>query len=393
ASMTACGQHSLDPPERLSFEDTLVAAGTVPFGLTMLDKLVKSSPGANILISPLSLSDGLVLAYTGAAGQTQSEIGNVLGVAGKTPDSVEQGYADLTNWVTGIDPGTQVDVANGVWVRQGVSLNWDYGSRCGRLGATDRTLNFNDPSAAQTINGWVSDATRSNITHLVSPEDLGQPDSAAVLTNAVYFHGTWTNRFDTSATHSQAFTMDGGVRKQVQMMTAAATYSYGQSDAWQSIALPYGNGSFAMLVVLPAAGHSVDDLVARMTPGAWNALTHQMQPSKVNLSMPRFKMSYTNETLAQPLADMGMPSAFGSSANFSLMSPTDLYIGKVAHETMIEVNEEGTVAAASTGIEMRVKAGMERANPVMVVDHPFLFAITDSATGALLFVGIVNDPQ
>ncbi|MGO8672654.1 MAG: serpin family protein [Capsulimonadaceae bacterium] len=394
ATMTACGlrRNSLPPPPPPpppTSQGMQVAAGTSPFGLSLLARLEKEAPARNILVSPVSVSDCLALAYTGSGGQTRDDIGRVLGLGGMTSDSAGQGYAGLTNWVTRIDPHTQIDIANGIWVRQDHSLRPDYLNRCNRMGAGARSLDFNNPSAAETINQWASYNTKGLISNLVSPSDLGL--MLAVLTNAVYFHGTWTDRFDKSVTHLQTFTLGSGAKKPVPMMGASDTYKFAETHTWQAVTLPYGNGSFAMTVVLPIGGHSVGDLVAGMSAKQWRSITGRMLPTEVQLSLPRFKVDYTN-SLKDALGKMGMRSAF-ESADFSPMSPDALAIGDVIHKAVMEVDEDGTVAAAATAATLVESDDGGPAPCIMVVDHPFLVAITDTKTGALLFVGVVNDPQ
>ncbi|MGO8671812.1 MAG: serpin family protein [Capsulimonadaceae bacterium] len=369
-----------------------VSDGGIRFGLALLAQLTRGSASGNIVISPLSLTECLALAYNGTAGTTATEIGGVLGVEGVSLDTANQGYAGLSSALQQADPATEIDIANGLWVQDGRPLRDDYVQRCSAsLGASLRTLDFTRPESAGEINTWVDKATHGKITNIVSP---GQLRSApAVLTNAVYFHGRWTTPFDKTLTKNGPFTLEGGGTKQAPMMSAERSYRYVETEDWQGVALPYGNGRLNMIVLLPKPGQDPGHLAAGWTAQSWNDLVSGMRPADVQLKLPRFHADYTAENLKEPLSALGMPTAFSTSADFSAMSNSRIGIDAVVHKAVIDVDEEGTVAAAATAIIMRSLAVRVPIPPhVMIVDHPFLYAITDSQTGALLFLGIIRDP-
>jgi serpin B len=214
-----------------------------------------------------------------------------------------------------------------------------------------------------------------------------------VLVNAVYFHGRWKDPFEQTATVVRPFTLLSGAKPQCPFMSRSGSYKYLKGDGFQAIRLPYGSDRFAMYVVLPDAIDGLPALLRGLDRKEWSAWLGKMQPSEGSISLPRFKVEY-GEELSKPLVALGMASAF-AKADFSGMTVhRDLFISEVAHKTYVDVNEEGTEAAAATEVGVAASsAPMSPGTPFnMVVDHPFLCAIRDDKTGEILFLGAIYDP-
>jgi serine protease inhibitor len=381
------------PPASTQNAATTVTTGNAEFGFRLLAKLVTAKPHDKILISPLSLGDALALAYNGAKGRTASEMRDVLGLGGLTLVQADNGFAQLNGSVSGADPKTEIDIANALWARAGAGrFAPDYLDRCRRyLDAIPQTLDFLSPAAASAINQWVSDHTKGHITRIVEPAMLRR--SQAVLTNAVYFHGTWASPFNPRRTRDEPFYKDDGSSVSVAMMSIEGRFQYASTDGVQVVELPYGNGRLSMVVVLPSAGTSLSDVVGKMTASQWQEMLGSLKSTRVALSMPRYTMDYKDAGLAETLGALGMPTAVSAYADFSGTGIPGLYIGAVVHEATMDVDEAGTVASAATGIMMMPLAVIASPSTVMTVDHPFLCAICDSATGTVLFAGVVRVPR
>jgi serpin B len=369
-----------------------VAQGGNAFGLALMRTLTQSGNGKNVFVSPFSVSQALSLALNGAGGATRDEIAATLQLRGTPLDAINQGNAALLTSLSNPDPKVSLSIANALWANRDTTLKPDFQDRCHRYyRAQTSTLDFSNPSAAGTINAWVSKNTQGKITELVTASLIRH--SPAVLTNAVYFHGQWTNAFDKTDTRDAPFTLQGGGTKSVPMMVRTSSYSYLDAPGFQAIRLPYGTGRIAMYVFLPKDKSGLNAFVHSATPANWNGWLSRMRPSAVSLFLPRFKASQ-DLLLNQPLARLGMGAAFGAGADFKPMGLERGFIGDVIHKAILEVDEQGTVAAAATGMVMRSAAvSVPRPPAVMRVDHPFFLAIRDDSTGALLFTGAIRNPE
>jgi serpin B len=213
------------------------------------------------------------------------------------------------------------------------------------------------------------------------------------LINAIYFYGAWTKPFDNAATRDRSFTLLDGSEKMHPMMYQDGRYRYLRGEGFEAVALPYGDESMSMYVFLPDRGSSLAAFLGTLGPDSWEQWMEGFRSMSGSIVLPRFTVEYGIE-LADVLTTLGMGIAFDAEeADFSLMSPLPLYIGRVMHKTFVEVNEQGTEAAAATSVEMLLTAVRPSETFSMVVDRPFFCAIRDDATGALLFIGAVVDPQ
>jgi serpin B len=254
-------------------------------------------------------------------------------------------------------------------------------------------LDFSRPDAADTINGWVKQQTKGKIEEIVdSPISA---DKVMFLINALYFKGQWATQFDPKMTHDAPFTLQDGSTINVPTMTRNGEFEMKSGDGYRAVRLPCGNGRFSMVVFVPAQGSDVYALAARLTPDTWRAMTTGFAKRTLPLTMPKFTLEY-EITLNDGLKALGMEEAFDpGSADFTVMvdpkwlGPERAYISEVKHKTFVEVNEEGTEAAAATSVGISVTS----APLPFAVDRPFLAAILDSATDTVLFLGLVLDPR
>jgi len=270
-----------------------------------------------------------------------------------------------------------------------VPFEADFVQRCREsYGAEARELDFTDPNAPAVINAWVSDKTAGKIPTII---DAIATDMVLYLINAIYFKGSWAEKFDPAKTRDGTFALADGTRVTTPMMARTGSYGYHRGDDFLAVHLPYGDGKIGMYVVLPDEGVGLARLAGELGGAGWGAWMAQTQVERVDLSLPRFRFDY-DVVLNDALKAMGMGIAFQQQgADFSGMSPVGPYISEVKHKTFIEVNEEGTEAAAVTSVGVGTTA--VPLNVTVAVDRPFLFLIRHNPTGTLLFVGAVVDPR
>lgn len=361
------------------------------FGFRLLARLAPAQPRQNIFFSPFSISQALALTLNGAGGATRGGIAQTLGIGTLPTGAFNAANGLLRPSLENPDPQVELTVANALWIQQGRTFAPKFQAQCQQFYDADTTaLNLGSPSAAPTINHWVSQNTRGKITTIVSPLDL--INAQAVLTDAVYFHGKWAVPFEKASTQPKPFTRADGSRKSVPMMSGENEWSYGQTPSFQAVRLPYGKGRIALYVFLPRKPSGLDAFLQTATAANWNGWLARMQPTEVHLLLPRFHADDAL-TLNDPLSRLGMASAFGPQADFAPMGLPDCYISKVLHKATLDVDEEGTVATAATAVIMTESARRPPPSPIqMRVDHPFFCAIRDDATGTLLFLGGIREP-
>ncbi len=365
-----------------------VAAANTDLGFRLLKQLNEEAPDKNIFFSPFSVSGALTLALNGAGGTTQTHLAAALGLETLPLEQINRANGLLLPVLRNPDPQVRISVANALWAGTDLVFDTEFQKRCHQFyDARADTLDFSTPAAADTINGWVKDATSGKIDRLVSADDLR--GSAAVLTNALYFHGLWSRKFDKSHTQSKPFALGPDSTKLVPMMTQQGSYAYLETPQFQAISFPYGQGRLSLYVFLPKPD-SLSEFIAGLDANVWREWLGTMRLAGVTLFLPRFKAECLTR-MKGPLCRLGMASAFTAGADFKPMGLHDGFIGDVIHKAMLEMDEEGTTAAAATAMSM--PRGITRPNAVMRVDHPFFCAIRDNVTGTLLFAGVIRDPQ
>ena len=386
------GDEGRDESEPVSIDMNIVTANT-QFGFNLFDEIRKTEQDKNIFISPLSISIALAMTSNGASGETEQAMANTLQLQALDTESINTGYASLRQALQVADPKVILTIANSLWARQDVLFKQDFLQRNTEyFGAEVSALNFMAPSTLTTINQWVNTNTNGKIQKIL---DEINPDTVLFLINAIYFKGTWQTEFDPSHTRDGTFHLGTDGEKQVPMMTRTGDYPYyeNREEKFQAISLPYGNGRMSMYIFLPSPESNLNTFFNGLDTENWEHWISQFNEQEVFLSMPKFKLEY-EKTLNNPLQSVGMGIAFApGAADFSRMADLEalgknLYIGEVLHKAVVEVNEEGTEAAAVTSVGIRATS----APPAFIADRPFFFAIRDNETKTVLFMGTVIDP-
>ncbi|MGB7893844.1 MAG: serpin family protein [Microcoleus sp.] len=373
------------PNNQINVDARLVAANT-KFGFNLFNSLTKQQPNQNIFISPTSVALALSMAYNGVSGETKQEMTKVLELTGMTPQEVNAGNQALQNSLQKVDPNVQVSIANSLWAKQGFSLKPEFLQINQRYyNATLTELDFMNPQALRIINNWVSQKTQGKIDKIV---DRISSEQVLFLINAIYFKGNWKTPFDKSQTANKTFSLPDGSSKQHPMRSQKGFYWYYETDKFQAVSLPYGKeGALAMYIFLPNSNSNLATFLQQLTPENWKKWMQEFSEKKGIIEIPRFKIEYEVE-LSNTLIVLGMAGIFDiSQADFSPMTDDKIAVDSVKHKTFVEVNEEGTEAAAVTSIETRSSPFQ------MNVNRPFFCAIRDNTTGTILFMGTIVDPQ
>lgn len=356
------------------------------------------SDDGNLFFSPSSISTALAMAYAGAAGETEAEMAKTLHFQ-MPKDQLHDGMLALQGlWSTpDKKKGIRLNLANRLWGHEGYEFLPEFLAVTREKYAAELArLNFaQTEDARQTINRWVEDQTEDKITELL-PVGVLSADTKLVLTNAVYFHGIWSDPFNKDRTKDEDFYLTKTDKFEVPMMHRWDEFRYGAVDDLQVLELPYGDGSFSMVVLLPKEIDGLANLESKLTFQnfqQWMASVKHEDEVKVHL--PRFKTT-SQFQMADTLKAMGMELAFdANAADFSGMTGgRDLFISAVIHKALVDVNEEGTEAAAATGAVMAPTAAIQEPKepPVFRADHPFVFMIRDTRNGAIMFLGRITNP-
>ncbi|MCM2465451.1 serpin family protein [Methanoculleus oceani] len=391
-----------ETPDNRTAPDGSVAAGNNRFAADLYRQLAGDPQyaGQNLFFSPYSISSALAITYEGARGTTADEIGSVLHLP-ENESLRRAGFAGLDAALNSGDANYTLRTANALWAEETYPFLPEYIETAGRWYSANATnLDFvNNPEASrQTINRWVEERTEDKIRDLL-PAGSINPLTRLVITNAIYFKGTWVEQFDANETTEEEFRVAENETVQVRMMQRTdedAVYGYAQTDTLQALEMPYahGNGTeLSMLVLLPKE----DNLTAAeeaLDAETLAELRESLVRERVRVFFPKFTLE-TEYSLPPTLAAMGMPTAFTGEADLSGMDGTDmLFISEVVHKAFVDVNEEGTEAAAATGVVVNLKsAPVEDFTPVFRADHPFVFLIVEEDSGTILFMGRVANPE
>jgi serine protease inhibitor len=378
-------------------DDSTLAVADNGFGFKLLRQLVAEQPTQNIFISPYSAATVLQMVGNGAVGRTRAEMQQVLGTENLPDAEVNAANKNVAQSLNDANAKVILNTANAIWYRSGVSVNPRF-LACNRdfFGATVEPLDFGDPAAVDVINSWASEKTHGRISHIADGM-IDPANTQLFLANAVYFKGKWEDPFDASDTKDQPFYLRDGSQKTVSMMTKTKTFTYRHGTGYQAVRLPYEGGNLSMYVFLPDTNSSPEKLLSILNGDKWRRITKPgFSDEQGTLDLPKFRIDYSVE-LKQPLQDLGMSAAFDTNnADFSGISSKDpLYISGALQKTFVEVKEEGTEAAAVTGLSFLPASGLEIPPPnpfQMIVNRPFLFLIEDNQTRVILFMGVVCDP-
>jgi len=333
------------------------------------------------------------MTYNGANGETKEAMENTLELQGLSVEEINESYKTLIDELSTIDQKVTLNIPNSIWYRNTfdvlqdfININQNY------FYAKVTPLDFNDPASVGIINNWVDESTNQKIPEII---DYINPAAVMFLINAVYFNGTWVYEFDEQHTKPETFYLSNGTTKQVEMMKQEASLSYATNDLFEAVDLYYGSGNFSMVIFLPKENYTPDDIVEQMNTENWTNWMNGFSEKNIQLSLPKFKLEY-GKRLNEALISLGMGIAFNHPccADFSKINlDHDLFIGFVKHKTFIDVNEEGTEAAAVTIVEVAFTSMPGDTPYQFIVNKPFLFAIKERDTDAIIFIGKVMEPE
>lgn len=392
---TACSQEPVVPPVTNlapSEKSAKIIAADNRFGFELLNKVVVAAESQqNLMISPMSVSLALGMLYNGAEGDTRQQMQDMLHKSGLSPDEVNQSYKELVSGLESHDPKVELSIANAIFYRNDLSVKSDFiSTNQNYYSAEVSGLDFSKPEQAlQTVNGWVNAKTKGKIDKIISRVD---PNDVMYLLNAIYFKGQWTYQFDKALTVNRPFTKSDQSVIQVPTMNIENDFKAFSTADFQLLEMPYGGEKFSMLIFLPEPGKTADDVVGQLSADHVNDWISKLSVSKKQVYLPKFEFRF-DKSLVEVLKTLGMTDAFDDrKADLSGISDAaQLVVTEVMHKTYIKVDEEGTEAAAVTGITVGYTSVGPQSN-IFRVDHPFVFAIREKDTGAILFVGKVVDP-
>lgn len=367
--------------------DPKVVDANTNFGFSLFHEIRKSDQD-NIFISPFSVSVALAMTLNGAAGETENAMINTLQLQSIESETINPNYELLQSTLQTSDPKVSLTIANSLWTNEGLSftpaflqINSHY------YNAEIANLNFDDPNSVETVNQWVNTNTNGKIAKIL--EEIST-DEVLFIINAIHFKGGWQTEFDPAKTRDEKFNLSDGTTKQVRMMIREDNYPFYFGEDFQAVSLPYGDGRISMYIFLPNRDSDLNTFLDSLNAENWEQWISQFREQKIWVQIPKFKLEYGAD-LSDVLKVLGMEIAFDKNqADFSrISSDSDLYISRVDHKAIVEVNEEGTEAAAVTNIGIAVTS----LPPQFVADRPFFFAIRDNETKSVLFMGTVLDPS
>ncbi|MBN1755376.1 serpin family protein [bacterium] len=364
------------------------------FSLALFKQIFEENKGENLIISPLSISLALEMVYNGALEETQRDMAEALSLQNIELDQLNRSNQYLYNYFGHLDSLIEIRIANSIWAKQGFTLKADYAEILDRYYYSEmHNLDFSDPQAINAINTWVSENTNRKITSIIQ-----QVDRSAVLylLNAIYFNGKWFKAFDPKLTRERNFYLDNGDTLKHPMMSQNGRFPYLKGSGFEAISLPYGHTkAMSIFIFLPDTGISLPGFIEGITYEKWNDWLSGFMDTGESVILPKFKYDYAI-TLNQTLKALGMEIAFDpGQADFSGMfektGGENIFIQEVLHKAFVDLNEEGTEAAAVTGV---VK-GITSYSPsiTMVINRPFFYVIRDNRSGMILFMGTVFSPE
>jgi serpin B len=357
------------------------------FAFELLRKTIANNDDENVFLSPMSVSIALGMALNGAENETETQIASVLQLRDMTYAEINEYYKIMQSNLPGVDPKVKLSIANAVWYDKLFNVKQSFlDVNAENFDAYIKMLDFQSPAALDTINSWCSRKTNKLIPTIL---DEIPAEAVMYLTNAIYFKGLWSKKFDKKNTREAEFRNQNNQNVSVNMMSLKDTFMYYEDETAQYLSMPYGGKAFSMTVMLPVEGKSTDSLLVGFDATKWQNIQTGMTGREVQVFMPRLKVE-NKFKLKETLEDMGMPVAFTPMANFSGISDTPVMISDVIHKTYVTVDEEGTEAAAVTAVQFEYTSIPEY--KLFNVNRPFVFIISEKSTGVILFAGKIGNP-
>lgn len=393
--ISSCNQEKVDPRPSditLTEKSAKIVAADNQFGLELFQKVNASQKEKkNSMISPLSVSLALAMVYNGTNGDTKAQMETMLHKSGLTAGEINQSYKDLVSSLSSHDSKVELGISNAIFYRNTFPVKADFiSTNQNYYQAEVSGLDFDKTAETLSkVNGWVNTKTKGKIDKIISQV---KPEDIMYLLNAIYFNGEWQYRFDQSKTTPMDFTKEDNSVVRAPMMILENPFNFYSHANFQMLEMPYGSGKYSMLVFLPSSGKTTNDVIDALNSANLEKWTQQSTEQKKTVYIPKFEFKF-DDSLVDELAALGMTDAFDDSkANLTGISEAaKLVISEVMHKTYIKVDERGTEAAAVTGITVGVTSAGPDTNTFRA-DHPFVFAIREKDTKAILFIGKVLDP-
>jgi len=381
-----------DPvPIELTLKQKEVVDSANKFAFDIFKPIVGEAKGSeNMMISPFSITSALSMVLNGAAGETFEAVRHTLRYDGKTIEEINDAYLTLLEEMIPVDERVTVEVANSVWAEKRLTIKQSYVDALEQWYLAEaRNIDVSDPDAVDIVNGWIEDKTHDKIQDML---EYLSPDLAMLLINAIYFNGKWRYQFDTDDTQVKPFYVTPESPVNVPMMYQEENFAVTRTGNATLIELPYGQGNYSMVVMLPDEGVKMADAASTLNSENWSGWMTSLSlgASEVQLSLPKFEYEYKRE-LKDDLIALGMGIAFGGAADFSNITDQGIFISRVLHQTYIKTDEEGTEAAAATVVEFEFTS--MPSTTVVNINRPFLYFIRETTTGTIVFMGQVFDPS
>ncbi len=379
--------HAIIP---LTFSEKEVIESSNNFSIEIF-KNISLDTNDNVFISPLSIGMAIAMTYNGSAGETKSEMEKVLGFENADSNSINTAYKNIYNNLLSCDEKVELLIANAIWYKQEYSVKETFKSIIeDSYYAEISPINTIDPSSKEIINSWVEEKTNNKIKDLINEV---KPSDVMFLVNTIYFNAIWKYEFDSTLTFDGKFYLENGSDIDCKMMRKSKVdLNIFKNTTFTLAELPYGDGLFNMVILLPSEDKTVNDIIESIKTSELDSFINNSSAKSVDLEIPKFKMAYKQD-LNSVLITMGMPTAFSDEAEFpNLFNEINskLIISRVKHKTYIEVDEKGTEAAAATAVVIELTALPE--NEVLFLNKPFIFLIRENTTGVILFAGKLMQP-
>lgn len=348
----------------------------------------KEDKNVNMFASPFSLQTALAMTTEGAVGDTREEMLKALKLSDFSQEEIAGFYKTIIPSLEKVDKKTVMEIANSFWSKKAIEIKKDYAAILkADYYAECETLANDKKEAAKAVNAWCSKKTHGMINHVV---DEVSEEQMVALINAIYFNGEWSEPFRERSNYDTDFTNHDGTTSKVTLMRRDDDMDVYLGEEARSLSLPYGNRAYVMTIILPEKGVDVDDVVAKLDADTWRKYRYGGRNYEVTLSFPKFETEYTTSDLCiKTLKDMGLKKAFTRSADFTGISKTTLFISQIIHKARVKVNEKGTEAAAVSYIGMELTSAIPRQEHITFkVDRPFIYAISEVSTGAIVFMGV-----
>ncbi|RPA68289.1 serpin family protein [Cyclobacteriaceae bacterium YHN15] len=379
---------------QMTATETEMVQSNAEFAIRFFQEMEKENL-ENYFTGPFSIHQALSMAMNGNEGEILQEYLDVLAYHGLSKEEANQAVKSLTTYLKEVDPKVKVNIANGIWYREGLSVQVPFKSAMETYyDANISALDFNEPNAHQVINNWIASQTNDLIKNMLD----GIPREAVMyLVNAIYFKGDWKYQFDPQKTKKEPFYPENAAAVQVDMMESKGKVGLkiGGNEKVNYLEIPYSTGQYQMTILQPNSG-SLDGILPEITAENLMFWSENAREASVILKMPKFKMKHKENDLRVKLENMGLITPFSpNSDNFTKIFEgtfPPMLISRVIHEAIIEVDEKGTEAAAATIIEIGLTS-MPSGPTIITLDKPYYFLIKEKSSGAILFLGKLGSPD